>query len=36
MRIIAMENGGDIVRIFTRWSKGVEGVRQSLKSQSVD
>lgn len=31
MRIISMENGGDIVAIFKRWSQGVEAVRKHLE-----
>lgn len=33
MRIISMEEGGDIVSIFTRWSKGVEVMRAGLEKQ---
>jgi creatine kinase len=33
MRIISMQNGGDIVSIFQRWSKGIEKVREILESQ---
>merc|ERR1711998_548888 len=31
MRIISMEKGGDIVAIFTRWSKGIEKMRSVLE-----
>jgi len=31
MRIISMETGGDIVGIFTRWSKGIETMRKVLE-----
>lgn len=31
MRIISMEKGGDIVGIFTRWSKGIEKMRSVLE-----
>lgn len=31
MRIISMEEGGDIVGIFTRWSKGIEKMRSVLE-----
>jgi len=31
MRIISMEEGGDIVGIFSRWSKGVEKMRTVLE-----
>jgi len=31
MRIISMEEGGDIVGIFTRWSKGIETMRNVLE-----
>jgi len=33
MRIISMEEGGDIVGIFTRWSKGIEKMRSVLEGQ---
>lgn len=33
MRIISMQNGGDIVSIFDRWTRGVEKVREILESQ---
>jgi len=36
MRIIAMENGGDIVKIFDRWTRGIEGVRKCIKEQGHD
>jgi len=31
MRIIAMEEGGDIVSIFKRWSKGITSIRKLLE-----
>lgn len=33
MRIISMEDGGNIAGIFERWSRGVEKVREILESQ---
>lgn len=33
MRIISMQDGGDIVSIFERWTRGVEKVREILESQ---
>lgn len=32
MRIISMEEGGDIVGIFERWSKGIETMRVCIES----
>jgi len=31
MRIISMEQGGDIVSIFKRWSKGIETIKKLLE-----
>jgi len=31
MRIISMEQGGDIVAIFKRWSNGIESMRNALE-----
>jgi creatine kinase len=33
MRIISMENGGDIISIFKRWSKGIETIKKLLEEQ---
>lgn len=33
MRVISMEEGGDIVNIFTRWAQGVEALRVHLEGQ---
>lgn len=33
MRIISMQEGGDIVSIFDRWTRGVEKVREIVEGQ---
>jgi len=33
MRIISMEEGGDIVAIFERWSRGIETMRKCIEGQ---
>jgi protein-arginine kinase len=33
MRIISMEEGGDIVGIFERWSRGIETMRKCIEEQ---
>ncbi|DBA05131.1 TPA: hypothetical protein N0F65_004981 [Lagenidium giganteum] len=32
MRVIAMQDGGDIGAVFTRWVKGVQAVEESIKA----
>ncbi|CAN0246460.1 unnamed protein product [Ascophyllum nodosum] len=36
MRIIAMEQGGDIKSVFTRWSTGVEEIEKALKAEGFE
>ncbi|TMW63192.1 hypothetical protein Poli38472_002133 [Pythium oligandrum] len=33
MRVIAMEDGGDVKRVFDRWSRGVSDVEQVVKGE---
>jgi len=35
MRIISMQEGGDIVKVFERWSKGVESMRENIEKQGA-
>lgn len=35
MRIISMEDGGDIVGIFKRWSEGITGIKNILEEQGL-
>lgn len=36
MRVIAMEQGGDIVNVFTRWVAGVTAVEASIKANGCE
>lgn len=36
MRVISMQQGGDIVEVFTRWVKGVQAVEESIKNSGCE
>ena len=36
MRVISMEQGGDIVKVFARWVKGVKAVEDSIKNNGCE
>ncbi|OQR85932.1 creatine kinase, mitochondrial precursor [Thraustotheca clavata] len=36
MRVISMQDGGDIVAVFTRWVKGVKAVEESIKKNGFE